>query len=92
MVTPPDIEVQILRYYHAEKWTIGTIARQLHVHHSPRVKRPGAGSTAMNSCDSGRQGVFRLDSMRLPDSEPHLMSVIPPRQSRRLASPARPLC
>ncbi len=34
MVTPPDIEVQILRYYHAEKWTIGTIARQLHVHHS----------------------------------------------------------
>lgn len=34
MVTPPDIEVQILRYYHAEKWTAGTIARQLHVHHS----------------------------------------------------------
>ena len=34
MVTPPDIEAQILRYYHAEKWTIGTIARQLHVHHS----------------------------------------------------------
>jgi transposase/phosphoglycolate phosphatase-like HAD superfamily hydrolase len=34
MVTPPDIDVQILRYYHAEKWTVGTIARQLHVHHS----------------------------------------------------------
>ena len=34
MVTPPDIETQILRYYHAEKWTVGTIARQLHVHHS----------------------------------------------------------
>ncbi len=33
MVTPPDIEAQILRYYHAEKWTMGTIARQLHVHH-----------------------------------------------------------
>ncbi len=33
-MTPPDIEAQILRYYHAEKWTIGTIARQLHVHHS----------------------------------------------------------
>ena len=31
---PPDIETQILRYYHAEKWTAGTIARQLHVHHS----------------------------------------------------------
>ena len=39
MVIPPDIEAQILRYYHAEKWTVGTIARQLHVHHSPRVKR-----------------------------------------------------
>lgn len=34
MVTPPEIEAQILRYYHAEKWTIGTIADQLHVHHS----------------------------------------------------------
>jgi transposase len=34
MVTPPAIEAQILRFYHAEKWTIGTIARQLHIHHS----------------------------------------------------------
>jgi len=34
MVTPPDIEAQILRFYHAEKWTIGTIATQLNVHHS----------------------------------------------------------
>ena len=34
MVTPPDIEAQILRLYHAEKWTMGTIARQLHIHHS----------------------------------------------------------
>jgi len=33
MVTPPDIEAQILRLYHAEKWTMGTIARQLHIHH-----------------------------------------------------------
>jgi transposase len=29
---PPDIEAQILRYYHAEQWRIGTIAKQLHVH------------------------------------------------------------
>jgi len=34
MVMPPDIEAQILRYHHAEKWTVGTIARQLRVHHS----------------------------------------------------------
>jgi len=34
MATPPDIEARILRYHHVEKWTIGTIAAQLHVHHS----------------------------------------------------------
>jgi hypothetical protein len=34
MVTPPDIEAQILRYYHVEKWRVGTIAGQLRVHHS----------------------------------------------------------
>jgi transposase len=34
MVISPDIEAQILRYHHAEKWKVGTIARQLHVHHS----------------------------------------------------------
>jgi transposase len=31
-VIPAEIEAQILRLYHAEKWTIGTIARQLHIH------------------------------------------------------------
>jgi transposase len=34
MVTPPDIEAQILRYFHAEKWKVDTIATQLRVHHS----------------------------------------------------------
>ena len=28
-----DLEAQILRYYHVEKWRTGTIAQQLHVHH-----------------------------------------------------------
>src|SRR5690349_24489692 len=48
---PPDLEAQILRYYHVEKWLIGTIARHLHVHHNtvarvlaqaglPRIGRP----------------------------------------------------
>ena len=32
MVTPPAIEAQILRHYYVEKWTIGTIAAQLHIH------------------------------------------------------------
>lgn len=38
MAIPPDLEAQILRYYHVEKWRMGTIARQLHVHHGT-VKR-----------------------------------------------------
>lgn len=29
-----ELEANILRYFHVEKWRIGTIARQLHVHHS----------------------------------------------------------
>lgn len=33
-MTPPDIEAQILRLYHAEKWTMGSIARQLHIHYN----------------------------------------------------------
>ena len=33
MTIPPETEAQILRYYHVEKWRIGTIARQLHVHY-----------------------------------------------------------
>lgn len=31
---PADTEAQILRLHHVEKWPIGTIARQLGVHHS----------------------------------------------------------
>ena len=30
----PETHALILRYYHAEHWTVGTIARQLHIHHS----------------------------------------------------------
>jgi transposase len=29
-----ELEAQILRYHHVEKWRTGTIARQLHVHHT----------------------------------------------------------
>lgn len=34
MTLSPELQAQILRYYHAEKWRIGTIATQLQVHHS----------------------------------------------------------
>lgn len=33
MTVPPEVEAQILRLYHVEKWRRGTISRQLHVHH-----------------------------------------------------------
>jgi len=33
MTIPPELEAQILRRYHVDKWRVGTIARQLHVHH-----------------------------------------------------------
>jgi transposase len=32
MTISPDVSAQILRLYHAERWRVGTIARQLHVH------------------------------------------------------------
>ena len=32
MTIAPELEAHILRYYHVEKWRIGTIARQLRVH------------------------------------------------------------
>jgi transposase len=52
---PPELEAEILRLYHAEHWRVGTIAVQLHVHHST-VRRvlvqsgvPAARSTARPS-------------------------------------------
>jgi transposase len=34
MTIPPELEAQILRYHHVEKWPVGTIAKQLGVHHA----------------------------------------------------------
>ena len=33
MTISADLEAKILRYHHVEKWRVGTIARQLNVHH-----------------------------------------------------------
>ena len=33
MPVTPELRAQILRYYHVERWRVGTIARQLQVHH-----------------------------------------------------------
>jgi transposase len=32
LILTPEIEAQILRYYHAERWRVGTIATQLQLH------------------------------------------------------------
>lgn len=51
MAIPPELEARILRYFHVEKWRVGTIARQLGIHHGtvdrvlsqaglPRAERP----------------------------------------------------
>lgn len=47
MAISPELTAQILRYYHVEKWPVGTIASQLQVHHGT-VKRVlfQAGQTA----------------------------------------------
>ena len=34
MAVSNEIEAQIMRYFHVEKWKVGTIARQLGIHHS----------------------------------------------------------
>ena len=38
MTIPVDLEAQILRYHHVEKWRAGTIARQLSVHYEAVVR------------------------------------------------------
>src|SRR5450759_1842862 len=75
MVIPPDIEVQILRYYHAEKWTVGTIARQLHVHHSVVAARAGASRSAQaraatsSVADRRISAIHPRDAGNIPDAD-----------------------
>jgi transposase len=51
LTIPPELEAKILRYFHVEQWRVGTIARQLGIHHGtvdrvlsqaglPKVQRP----------------------------------------------------
>jgi IS30 family transposase len=42
------MEAEVLRLHHAEKWPIGTIARQLRLHHST-VSRDNQGDKARQS-------------------------------------------
>ncbi len=38
MAISPEVEAKIIRYYHVEKWRVGTISRVLGIHHST-IKR-----------------------------------------------------
>jgi transposase len=51
LTIPPELEAKILRYFHVEKWLVGTIAQHLGVHHAtvdrvlsqaglPKAERP----------------------------------------------------
>jgi len=55
----PEIEARILRFYHAEKWRIGTIARQLGLHHTT-VRR------VLARCGTSRAATARRPSMLDP--------------------------
>ncbi len=70
MAIPPETEAQILRYYHAEHWRVGTIARQLGLHRDTvirvlaqaglpaagPVRRPSAIDPYLPSCMTPRRG------------------------------------
>ena len=60
MTIPPDLEAQILRYHHVEKWRAGTIARQLRVHYDTvlRVLRGGAYYNKAGAVGCGARGYF----------------------------------
>ena len=60
MTIAPDMVAQILRLHTVEKWRVGTIARQLHVHRDT-VRRVIAGNGAP---DSSPLRAFRIDPYR----------------------------
>lgn len=44
MTIGAELQAEILRRYHTDRWRVGTIARQLHVHHSTVTRVLGVGS------------------------------------------------
>lgn len=57
MTIDSELEAKILRYHHVEKWRVGTIAAQLHVHHST-VKRVLLRAGVAKSALSGRKSMI----------------------------------
>src|SRR6516165_9194099 len=74
MTIPPDLEAQILRYYHVEKWRVGTIARQLHVHHGTVARvlaQAGLPRIAAGAALAGRaiSALHPSDPGEVPDAD-----------------------
>ena len=55
MAIAPELRAQILRLFQAERWRVGTIARQLGVHHST-VRRVLGASGVMHALSTQRAG------------------------------------
>jgi hypothetical protein len=65
MTIPPDLEAQILRYHYVEKSRVGTIARQLRVHHETVVRvLSQARSTARQRADLRSSRICRSSARR----------------------------
>jgi transposase len=64
MPVSPELRAQILRYYHVEQWRVGTIARQLKVHHgtAERVLR--------------QAGLPRIGTVRASRIDPYLPFIL----------------
>ena len=75
MTLAPDLVAQILRLHTVEKWRVGTIARQLHVHRDA-VRRVLGGNSAPVHCSPLRPS--RIDPYR-----PFLLDLLFERSSLR---------
>lgn len=73
MTTAPDLVAQILRLYTVEKWRIGTIARQLHVH-GDVVRRVLAADGALGS--PAQPPTTPLRSQRIDPYRPFLLATL----------------
>jgi hypothetical protein len=75
MTIPPDLEAQILRYHLVEKWTVGTIARQLQVHSGTVKRGVGGGRPAEHRgagaplADRSVPAVHPGDAGEVPDAD-----------------------
>ena len=61
---PAELEAKILRFHHVEKWRIGTIAKQLRVHHETVERVLGRRSAARRSIPICRSCAIRWLSSR----------------------------